>query len=74
MNIRSLIKLIKCEIATVSTEQRNYDNPYEFKLNIWHGSSEAPYHEYVAFTKQELLELKDNLHLLCDELNKCQIK
>ncbi len=68
MNIRSLIKLVKSEVSSVPFGDRNYDNPYEYKLEIWHGPIEMPYRECVNFTPEEIDDLIVNIEKLYSEL------
>lgn len=68
MNIRSLIKLVKSEVSTVPDSDRNYDNPYEYKLEIWYGPVEMPYRECVNFTPTEIDDLIVNIEKLYSEL------
>ena len=67
MNIRSLIKLIKAEISKPT--DLNYDNHHEYKLEVWHGPEEMPFHEAAYFTREEMESLCISLKKLWAILN-----
>jgi len=52
MNVRSLIKLK--DFTLINDYAKNGDNPYTYKIEIWHGDEVHPYHESAPFTKEEL--------------------
>ncbi len=67
MNVRNLIKLLSVELT--AAEDRNYDNPYEHKLEILYGPVEAPYRDAIALTTAELSDLTESFNKVCEVLN-----
>lgn len=68
MNMRNLIKLQRVNIDDKVI--RDYDNPYEYKLEIWHGTEDAPYHEAVYFTQAEIKSFLTNIMKVQKEVRK----
>lgn len=66
MNIRNLIKLRKVALSEV--QDRAYDNFHEHKLEVWHGPKEAPFHDAVCLTDDELKKFVNNLNYVYQEL------
>lgn len=68
MNIRNIIKLQRVQLTEAT--KRDYDNPYEYRLEIWHGTEDSPFHEAVYFTPIEIKAFLTNFLKLQREVRK----
>lgn len=66
MNMRNLVKLRK--VLVTKCKDRAYDNFYENKIEIWHGPDEAPFHEAICLTNDELSAFLKKLNYLQKEI------
>lgn len=51
-----------------ASKERAYDNFYEHKIEIWHGPQDAPFHEAVCLTNDELKKFLVHLNYLHKEI------
>lgn len=67
MNVRALIRLR--EYSLKIDDVKHADNPYIYKIDVWHGDDIHPYHESASFTKEELEDWLYNVNKLCEKIH-----